>query len=400
MDDPDSARSGSVQTAASRLLAAADIWSAEASAAAPPETAPTEMRAPEQPQAETPAPIRSRPRPSEILAGFKSASSSDRRAGEPTLVPATPVSRPRKLSLALQGGGSLSAFTWGVLDRLLEEPDCDIEAISGASAGAINAALLASGLAEGGREGARKSLARFWNHLTEEASFRALMLIGAFSPAGSSVAFGPALQFDPFDLDPLREVLFNHIDFVALRAASCPKLLIATTRVRDGALRIFRNRELTADVLLASTCPPLVHCAVEIEGGSYWDGGFAANPPVAALMSETGAADVLLVQVTPAHDPFVPITRAAIDRRLDQIAASAVLNAELAALESSRKDDSTKLFRIAAEDEIDELAQRSAADLGRGSVALLHARGRDAADRFLRQGRRRDIAQAEAVPAL
>jgi len=151
------------------------------------------------------------------MAAFKSASSSDRRAAEPTLVPATPIAPSRKLSLALQGGGSLSAFTWGVLDRLLEETDLDIGAISGASGGAINAALLASGLVEGGRDGARKALARFWNHLIEEASFRSLMLIGAFSPAGSSVAFGPALQFDPFDLDPLREVLFNHIDFGALR---------------------------------------------------------------------------------------------------------------------------------------------------------------------------------------
>jgi NTE family protein len=326
------------------------------------------------------------------MAAFKTASSSDRRATEPTLVPATSATRARKLSLALQGGGSLSAFTWGVLDRLLEAADCDIGAISGASAGAINAALLASGLAEGGREGARKSLARFWNHLTEEASFRSLMLIGAFSPAGSSVAFGPALQFDPFDLDPLREVLFNHIDFVALRRPACPKLLIATTRVRDGALRIFGNREITADVLLASICPPLVHCAVEIEGGSYWDGGFAANPPLAGLMQEH--SDVLLVQVTPTRDSFVPITRAAIDRRLDQIAANAVLNAEIAAL--SGKDD-VRLFRIAAEDEFDEFAQRSAADLGQGSVMLLHARGREAADRWLRQT---NECSAQAEPAL
>lgn len=312
-------------------------------------------------------------------------------------MPSTLAAPPRKLSLALQGGGSLSAFSWGVLDRLLEQPDCDIGALSGASAGAVNAALLASGLVEGAREGARKSLSRFWNHLVEDASFRSLMLIGAFSPSGSSVAFGPALQFDPFDLDPLREVLSNHIDFVALRASSCPKLLIATTRVRDGALRLFRNREITADVLLASTCPPLVHCAVEIEGGSYWDGGFAANPPLAGLMQET--ADVLLVQVTPACDSFVPITKAAIDRRLDQIAANAVLNAEISALELSRSGDA-RLFRIAAEDEFDELAQRSAADLGQGLVSLLHARGREAADRWLRQTRERSVEKAEAALAL
>ena len=329
------------------------------------------------------------------MAAFKSASSSDRRAAEPTLVPAAPAARARKLSLALQGGGSLSAFTWGVLDRLLEAPDFEIGAISGASAGAINATLLASGLAEGGREGARKSLARFWNYLTEEASFRALMLIGAFSPAGSSVAFGAALQFDPFDLDPLREVLFDHIDFTALRRPACPKLLIATTRVRDGALRIFGNRELTADVLLASICPPLVHCAVEIEGGSYWDGAFTANPPLAGLMGER--ADVLLVQVTPSRDSFVPITRAAIDRRLDQIAANAVLNAEISALELSGHTDA-RLFRIAAEDGIDGLGQRSAADLGQGSVKLLHARGRDAAERWLRQTSAADLKSLQHEP--
>jgi NTE family protein len=166
-------------------------------------------------------------------------------------------------------------------------------------------------------------------------------------------------------------------------------------------LRVFGNRELTADVLLASTCPPLVHCAVEIEGGSYWDGGFAANPPLAGLMRE--GTDVLLVQVTPSRDSFVPITKAAIDRRLDQIAANAVLNAEIAALELS-SDVGTRLFRIAAESEFDELAQRSAADLGKGWVSLLHARGREAADRWLRQtgpaDRERGTTQAEAALVL
>jgi NTE family protein len=137
-----------------------------------------------------------------------------------------------------------------------------------------------------------------------------------------------------------------------------------------------------------------VHCAVEIEGGSYWDGGFAANPPLAGLVQER--ADVLLVQVTPSRDSFVPITKAAIDRRLDQIAANAVLNAEIAAM-SGNAD--TRLFRIAAEDEFDELAQRSAADLGRGSVMLLHTRGREAAERWLRQTSERST-QAEPALAL
>ena len=298
---------------------------------------------------------------------------------------------PRKLSLALQGGGSFGAFTWGVLERLLEQPDCEFDAISGASVGAVNAVLLACGLVEGGREGARKLLARFWNRVTTEASFRSLMLVGGFSPAGSSVAFGPTLRsahFDPFDLDPLRQALAKDIRFSALSAPACPKLLIAATRIRDGKQQIFRNAEITADVLLASTCPPLVHCAVEIEGEAYWDGGYSANPPLVRLVQESETSDVLVVQVTPARDGYVPITMAAIDRRLDQITANSALNAEIAAIEWLRDSAATslplRLSRIAAEDEIDGLSQRSTADLGHGFIRLLHRSGRDAADRWLR----------------
>lgn len=298
---------------------------------------------------------------------------------------------PRKLSLALQGGGSFGAFTWGVLERLLEQPDCGFDAISGASVGAVNAVLLACGLVEGGREGARKRLARFWNQIATEASFRSLMLVGGFSPAGSSVAFGPTLRsphFDPFDLDPLRQALAKEIRFSALTAPGCPKLLVAATRIRDGAQHIFGNAEITADVLLASTCPPLVHCAVEIDGEAYWDGGYSANPPVVRLVQASETSDVLVVQVTPARDSYVPITMAAIDRRLDQITANAALNAEIAAIEWARggatASPKLRLWRIAAEDEIEGLSQRSSADLGRGFVRLLHRSGRDAADRWLR----------------
>jgi NTE family protein len=298
---------------------------------------------------------------------------------------------PQKLSLALQGGGSFGAFTWGVLERLLEQPDCDFDAISGASVGAVNAVLLACGLVEGGREGARKLLARFWNRVTTESSFRSLMLVGGFSPAGSSVAFGPTLRsahFDPFDLDPLRQALAKDIRFSALRAPGCPKLLIAATRIRDGAQQIFRNADISADVLLASTCPPMVHCAVEVDGEAYWDGGYSANPPILRLMQESATADLLVVQVTPARDSYVPITMAAIDRRLDQIMANSALNAEIAAIEWARDNPRIsmplRLSRIAAEDEIDGLSQRSSADLGRGFIRSLHRSGRDAADRWLR----------------
>ncbi len=323
----------------------------------------------------------------EALAQAREKQAREQQARESAPKPA--VWPPQRLSLALQGGGSFAAFTWGVLERLLEEPACEFDCVSGASVGAINATLLACGLVQGGREGARKQLAKFWQRMTNETSFRSLMLVGGFSPAGSSVAFGSTLrsgQFDPFDLDPLREALSRDIDFAALRARECPKVLIAATRVRDGRQQIFDNAAISADVLLASTCPPLVHCAVEIDGESYWDGGYGANPPLVRLVKESTTRDVLVVQITPAHDSYVPITAAAIDRRLDQITANAALHAELAALEWARERGATaaNIHRIAAEDEIDGLAQRNPADLGRGFITLLHGRGRSAADRWLR----------------
>jgi NTE family protein len=423
------------RSAASALLSSTAIWSTPTEPAAPP-VAPAPPKTPEiapavaNHPADTQAPEQTAPRrklrPSELVAEARFFSSSGKRPPEPDparrpLPPAAgaaafapapkiapdadiaqPAARthadfnealstpPRRLSLALQGGGSFGAFTWGVLERLLEEPNCEIDAISGASVGAVNAALLACGLATGGREGARRQLARFWNRITNESSFRSLMLIGGFSPAGSSVAFASTLrsgQFEPFDLDPLREALAKDIDFSALRASTCPKLLIAATRIRDGRLKIFGNADMTPDVLLASTCPPLVHCAIEIAGEPYWDGGFAANPPLLDLVRQSEASDVLLVQITPSRDSYVPITMAAIDRRLDQIMANSALNAEVAGLELYCATTSRQIVRIAAEDEIDGLAQRSAADLGRSFIALLHDRGRAAADRWLRPGR-------------
>ncbi|WP_448043988.1 patatin-like phospholipase family protein [Bradyrhizobium liaoningense] len=380
---------GASGSAASRLLSATNIWS----------DAPPPAPAPVSPQVPQPEPVAQADAPRDVVV-TKAA---------PVALPRARSDQwpPRKLSLALQGGGTFAAFTWGVLERLLEEPDIAIDTVSGASAGAINALLLACGLAEGGREGARSRLSRFWVRLMHEASFRSLMLVGGFSPAGSSVAFGPTLrsgQFDPFDLDPLRQALSRDIDFSILRDARCPKLLIAATRIRDGQQQIFANDAITADVALASTCPPLVHCAVEIDGDAYWDGGIGGNPPLLRLVRETAATDLLLVQVTPTRDSYVPITLAAIDRRLDQIAANAALNAEIAAIEwaQSRATASLRLTRIAAEDSVDGLAQRSSTDLGRGFIRLLHRSGREAAARWLGQGTgaTQGAAPAAAEPAL
>ncbi|MGY0573483.1 patatin-like phospholipase family protein [Bradyrhizobium sp. RDM12] len=359
---------GSQGTAASRLLSSTNIWF----------DAPSPPPAPKRVPAHPSAPVLQAPATVEIVTR---AAPAQPRAGQWP---------PRNLSLALQGGGTFAAFTWGVLERLLEEPSIEFDAISGASAGAINALLLACGLAEGGREGARSRLNRFWIRLMHEASFRSLMLIGGFSPAGSSVAFGPTLrsgQFDPFDLDPLRLALSRDINFAGLRDARSPKLLIAATRIRDGQQQIFGNDAITADVALASTCPPLVHCAVEIDGEAYWDGGLGGNPPLIELAQQSTTADLLLVQVTPTRDSYVPITLAAIDRRLDQIAANAALKAEIAAIAwaQSHAAPALRLSKIAAEDSIEGLAQRSSTDLGRGFIRLLHRSGREAAGRWLGQ---------------
>ena len=376
---------------ASALLSALNIWSSN------PAPEPAQAKAPIADA--TPEPVSPEPvaaiAPSRPAADATPRATDDKRVAvlrENTVNAVHPRAwPPRKLSLALQGGGSFGAFTWGALDRLLEEPGIEFDAISGASVGAVNAALVACGLIVDGREGARKLLARFWNRVTREASFRSLMLVGGFSPVGSSVAFGQTLQsgrFDPFDLDPLRRALEKDIDFDALRASVCPRLLVAATRIRDGGQKTFRNEEMTADTLLASTCPPLVHCAVEIDGESYWDGGYGGNPPVVGLVQESDATDVLVVQVTPARDNYVPITSAAIDRRLDQITANAALNAEIAGLEWASRDGGAhglRIFRLAAEDEIEGLAQRSAVDLGRGFITQLHQSGYAAADRWLRQ---------------
>ena len=221
-----------------------------------------------------------------------------------------------------------------------------------------------------------------------------LIQVGIISADGQAVATTlPGLgRLDPSDLDPLRQMLASDIDFSALRASICPKLMVAATRVRDGALRIFGNAEMTADVLLASTCPALVNCAIDIEGEAFWDGGYAANPPLLGLARDSEDAELLVVQVTPARDTNSPLTAAAIDRRLDQIAANAVLNAEIAALEWALGTTARlRVHRIAAEDDIDDLAQQSPLDLGRGFVTLLRERGYGAADRWLTQASERTL---------
>src|SRR4051794_20652946 len=214
-----------------------------------------------------------------LVRGQGNAAGSDRstRPGAPPREAAEQPGSPRRLSLALQGGGAFGAFTWGVLDRLLEENDLALDAVSGASAGAINAVLLASGLANGGPDEARASLDRFWSSVGE-SSARNLFLHPELVVATAS-QMSPS-QFNPLELNPLRDLLAREVDFEAIRARSPVRLLVSATRVQDGAVRVFHTKAISLDVVLASACLPRLHHAVNIHGEANWDGGYAANPPV------------------------------------------------------------------------------------------------------------------------
>ncbi len=213
------------------------------------------------------------------------------------------------LNLALQGGGAHGAYTWGVLDRLLEA-GIRIEGVSGTSAGAMNAVALAQGWTSGDAEGARASLEAFWLAVGDSVPFH-LELLQNLSSGGDGALptplsmmlgmtryFSP-YQFNPFELNPLRDVVRSQFDFERLRR-DCPlKLFIAATAVRSGKVRLFHTAELSEQALLASACLPTLHHAVEIDGEFYWDGGFTANPAVYPLVYECDSPDIVLVLLDP-----------------------------------------------------------------------------------------------------
>ena len=240
-------------------------------------------------------------------------------------------SQPDRLNLALQGGGAHGAFTWGVLDALLENRDIEFEGLSGSSAGAMNAVVLANGWMKGGREGARQALADFWTAVAKQMPWE-MMTRGkgdaiSLSPASKALAswagyFSPS-QLNPLALNPLRDLLLRQVDFVQLRARSPFKLFVGTTQANTGKLRIFRETELTVDVLLASACLPKIHHPVTIDGEPYWDGGYAANPAVYPLFYDCEAHDVLLVLLSPLKRERTPQTKQEIELRIIELAFSA-----------------------------------------------------------------------------
>lgn len=315
------------------------------------------------------------------------------------------------VSLALQGGGSHGAFTWGVLDRLLEE-DIAIDAISGASAGALNAAVLAHGYAQGGHDGARRALRSFWEAVatslpqppaalgfgpTEQpsATMQSLLMLSRF--------FSPS-EFNPFDLNPLREVLKNQIDIARLQADSSIRLFIATTRANTGTLRLFRNKQITLDVLLASACLPTLHHTVTIDGEPYWDGGLTANPPIFPLVHMAKANDIMVVTLSPSRWSDTPQTAAEIGQRLSEISFGAAFHTELQGLWLAKRSAEHSLFGIGelerrlrelrlhlidAQPFTSQLSTLSKLNTHLGFIEELFSAGRDRATQWLNENGKR-----------
>jgi NTE family protein len=254
----------------------------------------------------------------------------------------------KTLNLALQGGGAHGAFTWGVLDRLLEEPGLDFEGVVATSAGAMNAAVMTYGLIEGGRDGAKRALANFWRRVSHAAVFsplqpslldrmlnnRSLENSPAYLVFDVMTRVMSPYQFNPLNYNPLRRVLEQSMDFEALRSARCKlKLNICATNVRTGKVKVFKNDEITCDSVMASACLPFLFRAVEIEGEAYWDGGYMGNPAIFPLIYHCEAPDVLIVHINPMMRPELPKTATEIMNRVNEISFNSSLMREMRAIE-------------------------------------------------------------------
>lgn len=253
----------------------------------------------------------------------------------------------KRINLALQGGGAHGAFTWGVLDWLLEDDRIDIDGISGTSAGAMNAVALASGYHAGGSEGAREALERFWRRVSEHAFLSPIkrspldVALGQwsldFSPSYLAFdlisRFASPYEFNPLNVNPLREVVEETVDFDAVRACDGLRLFLAATNVQTGKIRVFSGKEITLDAVMASACLPHMFQAVEIEGVPYWDGGYMGNPPLYPLFYETGTQDTVLIQINPIERAETPRTAREILNRLNEITFNSTLLREMRSID-------------------------------------------------------------------
>ncbi|PZO56148.1 MAG: patatin [Alphaproteobacteria bacterium] len=256
----------------------------------------------------------------------------------------------KRISLALQGGGALGAYTWGALDRLLEDERVEFAAASGSSAGAMCAVVLADGLHEGGREGARAKLKQFWEGVAQAgrtSPYRRtpmMAFLNGFMPGWSpesymaiwadfAAKFASPYDFNPLNISPLKELLEELVDFERVRACDKIKLFIGATNVETGRIRVFEHGELTADHVMASACLPQMFQAVEIDGVPYWDGGYTGNPALFPLFQVEGSRDIVIVQTHPIEREGAPRTPTEITARVNEINFNSSLISELRAIE-------------------------------------------------------------------
>lgn len=240
------------------------------------------------------------------------------------------------LNMALQGGGAHGAFTWGVLDALLDQPDIEIGRVSGTSAGALNGAALVTGLVNGGRQAAKDNLERLWCKVAEVGAPMTFLLMPLRKPGlgvwDDALPLLSPYQTNPVALGPLRHVLDTVVDLQALRTPSNHPLFVNAVNVHSGLSRVFGPGDISMEAILASACAPLMFQAVQIEGESYWDGSYAGNPMLWPLYREALDTDILMVELTPLHRPETPTTAKNILNRINEIASINGLLAEFRAL--------------------------------------------------------------------
>ena len=316
------------------------------------------------------------------------------------------------LDLALQGGGSHGAFTWGVLDRLLEDDGLHFSGVSGTSAGALNAAVMASGFRKGGRDGARTALTEFWRDVSRSGSifspfsagqahslsdnFKLDKLPGYQWMSSFFRSFSP-YEFNPLNLNPLRDVLRRHVDEDAVHTSGL-RLFITATSVTTGQARVFTGRDITVDVLLASACLPFLFQAVHIDGEPYWDGGYTGNPAIYPLIYQTAALDILLVRINPLVREGTPTRSEEIMDRLSEITFNASLMSEMRAisfvsrlvregkLDPGRYKD-LRLHMVADDEGLGPYGANSKFNTDRAFLEDLFALGRTAATSWLKKHR-------------
>jgi len=317
------------------------------------------------------------------------------------------IAAQKVVNLALQGGGSHGAFTWGVLDRLLEEERLTFEGVTASSAGAINAVALADGLAAGGREGARMALRSFWQKMSQVAS-RSLFrpsLIDKMS-ADFGLEHSPGFLFmdvlslftspyyiNPLNYNPLKNMLEEVINFERVRRQRAVKLFICATNVRTAKVKVFSGTEIGSDHVVASTCLPLLMHAVEIDGEPYWDGAFAGNPALFPLIYECEAHDIMIVHITPIERNDVPISSHAIMNRMQEISFNSSLIKEMRAIafvtkliEAGEFAGGKHLFihAIEGDDAVRELSGTSKLNGNWNLLSQLYEKGRERADKWLK----------------